>query len=66
MKKARITAKQGGEMAARQRKRERDAMKKSPALYITMLCIWTALTIFLWVNFVPKIVNVPFFEGRKI
>ena len=53
-------------MANRQGKRERDAMRKSPALYITMLCIWTVLTVFLWVNFVPKIINVPFFDGRKI
>ena len=51
---------------ARQGKRERDVMKKSPALYITMLCIWTVLTMLLWLNFVPKIINVPFFAGREI
>ena len=47
-------------------KRERHVMKKSPALYITMLCIWTVLTVFLWVQFVPKIVSVPFFAGRTV
>ncbi len=40
------------------------AMAKSPALYITMLLIWTALTVFLWVNFLPNILRVPFLEGR--
>lgn len=40
--------------------KERDAMKKSPALYITMLVLWTVLTVFLWLNFLPKIVDVPF------
>ena len=40
--------------------KERDVMKKSPALYITMLAIWAGLIVFLWVNFLPKIVNVPF------
>lgn len=39
-------------------------MRKSPILYITMLGIWTVLTVFLWFNFVPNIVNVPFFTSR--
>ncbi len=39
-------------------------MRKSPALYITMLCIWTVLTALLWTNFIPKLVDVPFFVGR--
>ncbi len=43
-----------------------DTMKKSPALYITMLIVWTVLTVLLWTNFVPNIVNVPFIEGRGI
>ena len=47
-------------------KQRKDAMKKSPALYITMLVVWTALTVFLWVNFIPKIARVPFIEGRRI
>ena len=47
-------------------KKSRDAMKKSPALYITMLLIWTVLTVFLWMNFLPKIIDVPFREGRAI
>ena len=47
-------------------KQRKDVMKKSPALYITMLIVWTALTVFLWVNFLPKIVDVPFLEGRRI
>ncbi len=45
--------------------KEKSAMKKSPALYITMLLIWTALTVLLWVNFLPNIVNVPFLVGRR-
>ncbi len=47
------------------RNKERSAIKKSPALYITMLLLWTALTVLLWVNFVPKIVDVPFLVGRR-
>ena len=45
---------------------KRGVMGKSPALYITMLCIWTVLTVFLWIQFLPKIANVPFFTGRSI
>ena len=41
-------------------------MQKSPALYITMLVVWTALTVFLWVNFLPKIVDTPFLAGKRI
>ena len=48
----------------RQEKGLRDVMKKSPALYVTMLCIWTVLTVFLWVNFFSKIANVPFVAGK--
>ena len=44
----------------------KDVMRKSPALYITMLVIWTVLTVFLWLNFIPKIVDVPFRAGRAI
>lgn len=51
-------------MKGRESKRTGEAMKKSPALYITMLCIWTVLTVFLWVNFVPKIANVPFLANK--
>ncbi len=40
--------------------KERDAMKKSPALYIAMLVLWTGLIVFLWLNFLPKIAEVPF------
>ncbi len=48
-------------MNGEERKGKRvSAMKKSPALYITMLLIWTGLTVFLWVNFIPKIIEVPF------
>ena len=46
--------------------KKRDVMKKSPALYITMLVIWTVLTVFLWWNFLPKIVDVPFVRGRAV
>ncbi len=41
-------------------------MRKSPALYITMLLIWTAITVLLWLYFVPNIANVPFLAGREI
>ena len=47
-------------------KEQQDVMKKSPALYITMLVIWTALTALLWVNFLPKIIHVPFRAGRTV
>ena len=47
-------------------KRKRDAIRKSPALYLTMLVIWTVLTVFLWVNFLPKIIEVPFLAGKRI
>lgn len=46
--------------------KKRDVMKKSPALYITMLVIWTVLTVFLWMNFIPNIINVPFRDGRTV
>lgn len=42
---------------AREKKR---GITKSPTLYITMLILWTALTIFLWINFIPKITQTPF------
>ena len=45
--------------------RERE-IRKSPALYITMLVIWTALIVLLWVYFIPKILRVPFFADRRI
>lgn len=37
-----------------------DVMKKSPALYIVMFIIWTALAAFLWYNFICVIIDVPF------
>ena len=43
---------------------KKDVMKKSPALYITMLGIWTVLTVLLWMYFLPHIVNVPFRVGK--
>ena len=46
--------------------KRKDVMKKSPALYITMLSVWTALTVLLWVNFLPKIIDVPFRAGRTV
>ncbi len=45
---------------------KRNADHKSPALYITMLAVWTVLTAFLWYNFVPKFINVPFIAGKNI
>ena len=47
-------------------KERKDLMRKSPALYITMLVIWTVLTVLLWVNFLPKIIDVPFRSGRSV
>ena len=41
-------------------------MAKSPALYITMLVLWVVLATLLWISFVPKIINVPFFAGKNI
>ena len=51
----------GGEM---KNGKKRDVMKKSPALYYTMLGIWTALAIGLWAYFLPKIIHVPFLPNR--
>ena len=45
--------------------KNRDVMKKSPALYITMLVIWTLLIILLWTHFIPNIIRVPFFQNAK-
>ena len=46
--------------------KKKDVMKKSPALYITMLVVWTALTVLLWRHFLPKIIDVPFQKGRTV
>lgn len=46
--------------------KRKDIMKKSSALYITMLAVWAVLTVLLWVNFLPKIVDVPFRAGRTV
>ena len=46
--------------------KKKDVMKKSPALYITMLVVWTALTVLLWMHFLPKIIDVPFQKGRTV
>ncbi len=48
------------------REEKREVMQKSPALYITMLVVWTVLTALLWGYFAPKIARVPFVAGRKI
>ncbi len=45
---------------------KRDTMRKSPALYITMLCIWTALTVLLWAYFIPKIKDAPFLGNAPL
>ena len=42
------------------RAQQRDAMRKSPALYITMLVIWAVLLVFLWAQFIPKFIHTPF------
>ncbi len=46
------------------KERKKAEIKKSPALYWTMLGIWAALTAVLWAYFIPNIVNVPFLAGR--
>lgn len=43
-----------------------NVMKKSPILYIIMILIWTALTVFLWYYFVQSFINVPFYEGTNV
>ena len=47
-------------------KQDKDVMKKSPALYFTMLGVWTALTVLLWMNFIPNLISVPFYEGKTV
>lgn len=39
---------------------QKDAMKKSPVLYLCMLCIWTLLLVVLWRDFIIKLRYVPF------
>lgn len=41
-------------------------IKKSPALYIVMIILWAVLAVFLWINFVPKFINVPYVDGADI
>ncbi len=53
-------------MKSAEERKEKSAMRKSPALYFTMLAIWTALLVLLWWNFVPNIARVPFLAGRKV
>jgi len=36
------------------------AMRKSPALYVVMFTLWTALAAFLWYCFVRSLIDVPF------
>ena len=50
----------------RRGKKVRDTMQKSPALYLTMLVVWGVLLFFLWWNFIPQILETPFFSGRTI
>lgn len=44
----------------------REIMKKDPALYIVMLILWTALTIFMWWQFVQGFVDIPFVSGTTV
>lgn len=41
-------------------------IKKSPALYIVMIILWAVLAVFLWINFVPKFITVPYVDGADI
>ena len=45
------------------KKQEKNVMKKSAALYIVMLIIWTILAVVLWYNFALSLKNVPFKNG---
>jgi len=45
---------------------KKDVMKKSPALYLTMIGIWTVLTVLLWAYFLPHVIHVPFRAGSNI
>ena len=47
-------------------KRVQDTMKKSPALYWTMLAVWGVLLVLLWWNFIPKFIHTPFFKGANV
>lgn len=38
----------------------KNAMKKSPALYLVMFLVWTMLVVFLWYNFVKSFMRIPF------
>lgn len=40
-------------------------IKKSPALYIFMLIMWTAIIILLWIEFIPNIINIPFITPQN-
>ena len=51
---------------SRAKKPLKDVMKKSPALYITMLTVWAALLVLLWSQFIPKFVYTPFIFGASI
>ncbi len=53
-------------MKSAEGRKGKSAMKKSPALYWTMIVIWTGLTVLLWWNFIPNIARVPFLAGRTI
>ena len=42
---------------------KQNELKKSPALYIVMLCLWTGLTVWLWLNLARGFTALPFAEG---
>lgn len=46
----------------KRKERKRSVVQKSPALYISMFIVWVVLAVFLWWQFVPKIVNIPFLK----
>ena len=47
-------------MKTKEKERNRSIVQKSPALYVSMVILWLALAVFLWLQFVPMIINVPF------
>ncbi|MBE7078968.1 MAG: glycosyltransferase [Clostridiales bacterium] len=52
--------------ARMERTGEKSGIKKSPALYYTMFAIWTVLTVVLWAQFLPKIIDTPYLGAGRV
>lgn len=46
--------------------KRKEEIRKSPWLYIVMTAVWLVLAVLLWVNFIPRIQNIPFMYGKEI